>query len=118
LIYGYARVSTDGQSVDAQACQPRAAGAKKVYRETAIGAKTERYRAGGWADIIETVAQEIDATQFNRRFSRTFPRFVQLAVWKYCAQQGLDICNGNQIDDRKRCDNIQCSLTVHAIVIR
>jgi hypothetical protein len=68
------------------------------------------YRPGGCADIIETVALQIDARQFNRRFPRTFPRFVQHAIWRYCSQQGLDICNGNQIDDRKRCDNKQCSL--------
>ena len=42
MIYGYARVSTDGQSVDAQVKQLRAAAAAKVYRETASGAKTER----------------------------------------------------------------------------
>jgi hypothetical protein len=35
MIYGYARVSTDGQSVDAQVKQLRAAGAEKVFRETA-----------------------------------------------------------------------------------
>jgi hypothetical protein len=68
------------------------------------------YRPGGCAEIIETVAEQIDARQFNRRFPRTFPRFVQHAMWRYCSQQGLDICNGNQIDDRKRCDNIECSL--------
>jgi hypothetical protein len=68
------------------------------------------YRLGGCADIIETVSQQIDARQFNRRFPRTFPRFVQHAIWHYCSQQGLDICNGNQIDDRKRCDNKECSL--------
>ncbi|MGO9232884.1 MAG: recombinase family protein, partial [Methylocella sp.] len=39
MIYGYARVSTDGQSVDAQVKQLRAAGAEKVFRETASGAK-------------------------------------------------------------------------------
>ena len=42
MIYGYARVSTDGQSVDAQVKQLRATGAAKVFRETASGAKTER----------------------------------------------------------------------------
>jgi hypothetical protein len=62
------------------------------------------YRPGGCADIIETVAERIDARQFNRR------RFVQYAVWRYCSQQGLGICNGNQIDDRKRCNNKQCEL--------
>src|SRR5258707_9403862 len=42
MIYGYARVSTDSQSVDAQVKQLKAAGAKKVYRETASGAKADR----------------------------------------------------------------------------
>ena len=42
MIYGYARVSTDGQSVDAQLRQLTKAGCKKVFREVASGAKTER----------------------------------------------------------------------------
>ncbi len=42
MIYGYARVSTNGQSVDAQVRQPTKAGCKKVFRETASGAKTDR----------------------------------------------------------------------------
>ncbi|WP_036296972.1 recombinase family protein [Methylosinus sp. PW1] len=42
MIYGYARVSTDGQSVDAQVKQLRAAGSEKVFRETASGAKSDR----------------------------------------------------------------------------
>jgi DNA invertase Pin-like site-specific DNA recombinase len=41
-VYGYARVSTDGQSVDAQIRQLRDAGAGKVFREVASGAKTDR----------------------------------------------------------------------------
>jgi DNA invertase Pin-like site-specific DNA recombinase len=42
MIYGYARVSTDGQNVDAQVNQLTAAGAGKVFREVASGAKTDR----------------------------------------------------------------------------
>src|SRR5215218_5480723 len=42
MIYGYARVSTDGQSVDTQVRQLRAGGAEHVYREVASGAKTNR----------------------------------------------------------------------------
>ena len=42
MIYGYARVSTDGQSVDAQVKQLRAAGAETVFRETASGARSDR----------------------------------------------------------------------------
>src|SRR2546429_1286672 len=42
MIYGYARVATDGQSVDAQVRQLTRAGCKKVFREVASGAKTDR----------------------------------------------------------------------------
>ena len=42
MIRGYARVSTDGQSVDAQVRQLKAVGAEKVWREAASGAKTDR----------------------------------------------------------------------------
>lgn len=42
MIYGYARVSTDGQSVDAQVKQLKDAGAEKVWRETASGARADR----------------------------------------------------------------------------
>jgi DNA invertase Pin-like site-specific DNA recombinase len=42
MIHAYARVSTDGQSVETQVRQLRAAGAQKVWRETASGAKADR----------------------------------------------------------------------------
>ena len=42
MKYGYARVSTDGQSVAAQVAALNAAGASKVFREVASGAKTDR----------------------------------------------------------------------------
>lgn len=42
MIYGYARVSTDGQSVSAQVAALTHAGAAKVWRETASGAQTGR----------------------------------------------------------------------------
>ena len=42
MIYGYARVSADGQSVKAQVAQLTAAGGAKVFQETASGAKTDR----------------------------------------------------------------------------
>jgi hypothetical protein len=57
------------------------------------------YRPGGCADIIQAVAEQIDARQFNLRFPRIFPRFVQHAIWRYCSLSGLDVCNGNRIND-------------------
>jgi DNA invertase Pin-like site-specific DNA recombinase len=42
MIYGYARVSTDGQSVAAQVATLTAEGAGKVFQEVASGAKTNR----------------------------------------------------------------------------
>ena len=42
MIYGYARVSTDGQSVAAQVADLRKHGADMVFREVASGVKTER----------------------------------------------------------------------------
>ena len=42
MIYGCARVSTDGQSVAAQVSALQDAGAGKVFREVASGAKTDR----------------------------------------------------------------------------
>jgi DNA invertase Pin-like site-specific DNA recombinase len=42
MIYGYARVSTDGQSVAAQVAALRKHGAVKVFREVATGAKSDR----------------------------------------------------------------------------
>jgi len=41
-VYGYARVSTVGQTLVDQDAQLAKAGAAKVYRETASGAKTDR----------------------------------------------------------------------------
>jgi hypothetical protein len=63
------------------------------------------YGPTGCAEILDQVAAAIDARQFNPAFPQTFPRFIQHAAWRYCAQFGLDICNGNRIDDRQRCDN-------------
>jgi hypothetical protein len=68
------------------------------------------YQPSGCAEIIETMAGQIDASAFNPAFPAVFPRFVQHAMWRYCAQNGLDVCNGNRIDDRKSCDNVYCQI--------
>ena len=51
--YGYARVSTDGQSVDAQVKQLDHAGAEKIFHEVASGAKTDRAQLRRALDQLE-----------------------------------------------------------------
>jgi hypothetical protein len=68
------------------------------------------YRRGGCADIIQAVVERIDARAFNPGFPAVFPRFVQHAIWRYCARSGVDVCNGNRVDDRKSCDNVYCQI--------
>ena len=53
MIYGYARVSTDGQSVSAQVAALRKHGAGKVFREVASGAKTDRVRLRRLLDQLD-----------------------------------------------------------------
>jgi DNA invertase Pin-like site-specific DNA recombinase len=42
MILGYARVSTDGQTLDAQLASLRTAGAEKVFAEKISGAVSDR----------------------------------------------------------------------------
>lgn len=68
------------------------------------------YEPNGCAAIIERVSNRIDTREFNRSFPAYFPRFVQYAIWRYCAQEALNICNGNRIATGKRCRNGWCRL--------
>src|SRR5712675_1434563 len=53
MIYGYARVSTDGQSVTAQVTALKKHGAGKVFREVASGAKTDRAQLSRVLDQLD-----------------------------------------------------------------
>ena len=66
------------------------------------------YAGGGCAEILQGLANRIDAREFNPAFPATFPRFVQHAIWQFCAEWGWNICNGNRIDDRDRCGQRFC----------
>src|SRR3984885_9225069 len=68
------------------------------------------YGHGGCAEIIRAAATQIDASAFSARYPSVFPRFVQHALWRFCAADGLNICNGNRIDDRKSCENCYCQV--------
>jgi hypothetical protein len=68
------------------------------------------YAPGHCADIVRSASRQIDARQFNGSFPSDFPRFVQHAIWRYCAADGLDLCNGNRIDDSKSCQIGYCHI--------
>jgi hypothetical protein len=68
------------------------------------------YAADGCAAIIERIATKIDARWFNPAYPPDFPRFVQFAIWRFCAEAGLNRCNGHRIDDRAACDQSDCPM--------
>lgn len=68
------------------------------------------YAKGGCADILRHLASKLDAKEFNKDYPSHFPRFVQNAIWRFCGQTEMNICNGVQIDDRSWCRNEDCPL--------
>jgi DNA invertase Pin-like site-specific DNA recombinase len=52
MIIGYARVSTDGQTLDAQQATLKAAGAEKVFAEKVSGAKSNRAQLAKAIDAL------------------------------------------------------------------
>jgi hypothetical protein len=68
------------------------------------------YAPDGCSEVIRAVAQLIDARAFNPKFPAFFPRFVQHAIWRFCAADGINLCNANRIDDRKPCQISYCYL--------
>ncbi|MBG0794073.1 hypothetical protein IYY11_11910 [Methylocystis sp. H62] len=79
---------------------------RRLGAEHAYGAGC--YAPNGCAAIVSGLAERIDAREFNPANPAIFPRFVQHALWGFCAAWGRDICNGNRIDDRGRCQSRQC----------
>jgi hypothetical protein len=68
------------------------------------------YGSAGCASVLSILSGGIDARQFNPAFPKIFPRYIQHAIWAYCAGEGLSVCNGNSIDDLHRCKNKGCRL--------
>ena len=68
------------------------------------------YASGGCANIIEEAAGSIDAREFCPDGPAVFPRLIQKAIWLFCAEGGLNVCNGNRIGHRRRCALQECML--------
>ena len=61
------------------------------------------YAEHGCAEIMASLSSQIDARAFNPAYPQVFPRFVQHAIWRYCAQGGLSVCNEASIAWREAC---------------
>ncbi|MGH7192273.1 MAG: hypothetical protein ACREJM_01925, partial [Candidatus Saccharimonadales bacterium] len=68
------------------------------------------YGSTGCAALIARISKAIDARQFNDAFPKYFPRYVQSAIWRYCAAEGRNVCNGTRINDTRPCQNRDCRL--------
>lgn len=66
------------------------------------------YLESGCSDVLRRIARCIDAKQFNAVYPSDFPRFVQQAIWRFCAELELDFCNGRRINDRAGCRQSHC----------
>lgn len=79
MIYGYARVSSDGQSGDAQAEELTAAGCARIFRETASGAKTDRAQL---KKLLDTLApgDVLTVTRLDRLARSTLDLLNTLAT--------------------------------------
>ena len=79
MIYGYARVSTDRQSVTGQVEALTAAGAARVFRETASGAKTNRDQLRRMIDQLDD-GDVLMVTRLDRLARSTRDSLNTLAV--------------------------------------
>src|SRR5262249_51603219 len=52
MIVGYARVSTDGQTLDTQQAALKAAGANRIFAEKVSGAQTDRKALAKAIDVL------------------------------------------------------------------
>ncbi len=66
------------------------------------------YGPRGCAEVIVTISRRIDASEYNPTFPAIFPRFVQAAIWGFCAADRWSVCAGSQIDDRYACRQVLC----------
>lgn len=66
------------------------------------------YAEGGCRDLIVLFARGIDARQFNRRWPTFAPRMLQHAIWRLCAGDEMNICNGNNTRADAACGIRSC----------
>ena len=87
--FGYARVSTYGQTLDAQLEQLKADGCAKIYREKASGAKADRREL---LRMLKAIAADdvVTVTRIDRLARSTFDLF---AIVKQIVDAGAERVN-------------------------
>ena len=75
MIYGYARVSTTGQTLDAQLKQLRSEGCAKIYREKQSGARADRRELLKLLKAVEH-GDVVTVTRIDRLARSTFDLFA------------------------------------------
>ena len=68
------------------------------------------YGKAGCSVVLYKLAEAINLKSIEPRAPAYNPRLLQYVIWQFCAQTGLDICNGNHIDDRQACQRTDCPI--------
>ncbi len=64
--------------------------------------------ASGCVNVIEQLAQLIDAREFDPSYPTRFARWLQFAIWWFCAADGWAVCNRISVDDVVGCQQRFC----------
>ena len=66
------------------------------------------YGPNGCEAVLRHIAANIDLKAIDPRLPSHHPRLVQAAIWRFCAEGQLEICNGRKIDDHRPCQRLDC----------
>lgn len=66
------------------------------------------YASGGCSDLIVRFSETVDARSYNSAWPRLAPRMLQHALWRFCAGNEFNVCNGNQIHAGRKCESECC----------
>ena len=109
MIVGYARVSTDGQTLDAQQSALAAAGAERVFAEKVSGAVTDR-KALGRAIAALCAGDVLLVTRLDRlaRSTRDLLNVLDAVAKAWCGVSVAGGCVGGY-DDTARAADAHCA---------
>lgn len=96
---GYARVSTDGQTHDAQITALKAAGCERVFTETASGAKKDRPVLAEVLNYLRPNADDRLVVYKLDRVARSLPHLIE--IMDHLNQHGIEFQSLSEAIDTK-----------------